>query len=398
MASATLYVADAEPTRRTESGGFYRPELDGLRFTAFLAVYFHHMLPHWPEFFTGMGMTEAAARGIASVVLAGSAGVDLFFCLSAYLITGLLLREREARGHVDVRAFWIRRALRIWPLYYAFVVLTLFVLPRLWPNVVPPVSGAVSLSFLLFYNNWACTILGYPLTPAALLWSVAIEEQFYLVWPVLLKLVSPRKLWGLFLGILVATPLVRLHLIGLERPHPGIYCNTLARLDPIALGGLLALALHGREIRLSRTVRLALVVIGIGGIVGLEHHAPVYVSPPPLALTWTYTGIAACAALLLVAGLTSRREGGGTLARRPIVYLGRISYGLYVFHHLALRLVGLAVGRYEPGGLPGPGAVVTWWIGGFALTLVFAAVSFHFLERPFLRLKARFARVASRPE
>jgi peptidoglycan/LPS O-acetylase OafA/YrhL len=376
---------------------FYRPQLDGLRFAAFLAVYFHHMLPHWPEFFVGLGLGDSAARWVASVVLAGSAGVDLFFCLSSYLITELLLREREAFGQVDVRAFWIRRALRIWPLYYAFIALTIFILPRFWPAVFAPVDAPVALSFVLFYINWDCAILGYPFTTAALLWSVAIEEQFYLVWPVLLKHIAPRRLWVVFLGLLVLAPAVRVYLIGLELPHPGIYCNTLARLDPIALGGLLALALHGRELTLSRPVRLALVLAGIGGIIGMERLAPVYVSPPPMALTWTYTAIAVCAGLLLVAGLGGPRDSG-LLARPAIVYLGRISYGLYVFHHFALRLVGAAVGLNEPTRMPAMGTVVTWWVGGFLLTLAFAAVSYRYLERPFLRLKTRFARVPSRPE
>ena len=102
-------------------GKFYHPELDRLRFVAFFAVFVHHFFPQSHSNYAAIG--SLGAKVLANCVEAGGLGVDLFFCLSSFLITTLLLREFEERGRIDVRAFWIRRILRIWPLYYCFIAL-----------------------------------------------------------------------------------------------------------------------------------------------------------------------------------------------------------------------------------------------------------------------------------
>ena len=154
--------AIAPPERR-----FYQPELDGLRFYAFLGVFVYHTLP-----------SQAMPWLWGAVIKSGAAGVDLFFALSAFLITSLLLRERQQTGRISLRLFYLRRILRIWPLY--FVVLALgVVLAHTVPDQRLPwyyIAG-----YLLFIGNWVSAAFGHPQSICSPLWTVSIEEQFYLV-------------------------------------------------------------------------------------------------------------------------------------------------------------------------------------------------------------------------
>jgi peptidoglycan/LPS O-acetylase OafA/YrhL len=325
-------------------GGFHRPELDVLRFGAFLLVFVHHALPH-------------SGWMLAGIARAGALGVDLFFALSAYLITELLLRERRSRGAIDIRAFYIRRILRIWPLYY-FALLILVPVMSMLPGERMP--WAYFATFATFGGNWACAAWGYPPSSFALLWSVSIEEQFYLTWPWLVRLgeIYLRMIAYAMLAVATATRLV-LVIRGVH--HPGIWCNTLARLDPIAGGALLACFLNGSMPEHKRGRRMLWIGLGAAlllgsGAVGDNEGWPVLVTYP----------LAAAASVAIIFGILGARLRAGA-------YLGKISYGLYVFHAAVIRVV------------PPP-------ILALPLTIAAAALSYRFLESPFLRLKDRFAR------
>ena len=168
-----MALAQASESRPTAAARFYHPELDGLRFVAFLFVFIHHISPQ--ELFPRAPHPLASAWMLFK--LTGALGVDLFFCLSAYLITMLLLIEWESRGGVSVRRFYIRRILRIWPLYFGFLALAI-ALPALGLRQEP--LGVQTLPFLLFVGNWSSAFLGAPNNVAGPLWSVSLEEQFYI--------------------------------------------------------------------------------------------------------------------------------------------------------------------------------------------------------------------------
>ncbi len=176
MTHALASTAQPEPVRA--SGRYYRPELDVLRFFAFLSVYLFHVLPR-VEAANHTGWLRSAAWLAANFRLAGSFGVCLFFVLSSFLITELLLRERRQTGTVHVKAFYVRRILRIWPLYFFFLffgaLLGHFVAD--WHMEAPRL-----LAFLLLLGNWYVAVFGQTLNPIAPLWSISIEEQFYLTW------------------------------------------------------------------------------------------------------------------------------------------------------------------------------------------------------------------------
>ena len=376
---------------RARSAPFYRPELDGLRFFAFLAVYIvhtvgfgiehpHKQLPNWLGDLMG------------TIGLAGVFGVDLFFVLSSYLITELLLRERAARGELDVKAFYIRRMLRIWPLYFLFVfaayALT-FVVPSeglTWKHV---------LGYLLFVGNWVYFLMPVT-TVAAPLWSVSLEEQFYLIWPWVIRRSGARRVATFALGMMAVALVSRLAMGFLHPTFDWVTKNSFTRIDGIAVGALLAVALHGRMPGLSAAARAALLFGCIGVLLWIAHSFGLSRLPVrlvPLMLGWPLAALA-CGGIL-VSVLGSSDAFTAPLRSGPLVYLGRISYGLYVFHELVLKLGDRLFPNHTVSGVQ----MLAHWLFGLGGTIGLAAASYRWIESPFLRLKRRrFTVVASRSD
>jgi peptidoglycan/LPS O-acetylase OafA/YrhL len=334
---------------------FYLPQLDGLRFLAFLAVFYLHFMEH---------TRRPGGRWVQSSMDASALGVDLFFVLSSFLITSLLLREKDQRGTVAVRAFWVRRILRIWPLYFAFVaVVGLFEgLPRwYW------------LGLLTFTVNWSL-LKGWYSSVTSPLWSVSIEEQFYLCWPLVLRALPTRGLPWVCLGMIGLSVTTRAILSGFpaDPSSNAIWVNTFARLDPIALGALLAWAWNRRPWASPGWASgPALVSAGIV-LTGLQYVWPFFDRRHTGEEAWTYL---ASAMLLTVVVAVSVGRSNDWLAHPWLVYLGRISYGLYVFHVAAIVVVMTL-------SLP-------WLVRlplTFGFTLLAASLSYRFFELPFLRL------------
>src|SRR5882724_2112122 len=188
---------------------FYRPELDVLRFFAFLGVFIFHAAPRTMDFYNAAGYPRWLTATIIPVLTSGAYGVDLFFALSAYLITSLLLRERATTGSLDLRGFYLRRILRIWPLYLSFVAFSALV-SLLTPTQHLPLRYVVGYSLLA--GNWIYTIYGLPASFAIPLWTVSIEEQFYLTWPLAFRKASLRRMLWIAVGVLVIANVVRVAL------------------------------------------------------------------------------------------------------------------------------------------------------------------------------------------
>jgi peptidoglycan/LPS O-acetylase OafA/YrhL len=362
---------------------FYHPELDVLRFLAFLAVFFHHALPRDVALYTNNGFPAAVAAWLVTAKEAGAYGVDLFFVLSAYLITELLLREHASHGSFSISSFYVRRALRIWPLYFTFLAITVLVVPGILPD--DRFGTLYIVSFVLFVGNWVCAANGLPFSVASPLWSISIEEQFYLFWPPLLRLAGVNRARQLAIGLLLVALSTRILLAVLDVTHPAVWCNTIARLDSIALGAILAVSLKGRAPQMKTGVRF---LLGGVGLVILLLVAKYLGQDGPTSVI-TYLATASASVMLLVAVL---RNDAQFLLVRPfswLVYLGRISYGLYVFHLLGLALVAKLI-------ITGVGIPLGFEIRvllSFGLTVLLAAVSYRWLEQPFLRMKKRFSAV-----
>src|SRR5579864_1385189 len=189
--------AAAAPARAER---FYRPELDALRFFAFLGVFIFHAAPRTMDFYEAAGYPHWLGSLLIPIFGAGAYGVDLFFALSAYLITSLLLRERAATGALDLRGFYLRRILRIWPLYFAFIAFAAIV-GVLVPQQHLPAHYVVS--YYLLAGNWSYVLWGLPASFAIPLWTISIEEQFYLAWPLAMGKASVRALVWIAVGVLV---------------------------------------------------------------------------------------------------------------------------------------------------------------------------------------------------
>jgi len=362
---------------------YYRPELDCLRFFAFFAVFTFHSPGGDAAYFSARHIPLAAL--VASVTSAGRFGVDLFFLLSAYLITELLLREQKLFGRLDLRSFYVRRILRIWPLYF-FGLLIGVLLAFLDPRQSFPAKYAVA--FVLMLGNWLPFFGVYVDSVMGLLWTVSVEEQFYLLWPWFMsKARQGRTLLYASGGLLLVAMVSRILLVGHARALSSelpLSINTLARLDPFALGIATGVLMHNADLALGWAARGRFFATGCAIWLIAGHFRFHGLSTG--FLVFGYPAVAVGAWFIFRAAL------GAGIAPRRLRYLGKISYGLYVFHEFALYCAAKLLG-----GVHTLRAFIVYWPLGLSLTVLMAALSYRFLESPFLALKERFAHVQSRP-
>lgn len=354
--------------RTPEANPFYRPELDCLRFFAFLGVFVHHTIPKEPAFFRAHGLPVF----LSNFGYAGAFGVDLFFCLSAYLITELLLRERESTGHLDIKAFYTRRVLRIWPLYFVFVLFA-YGLARFDHSQI--FTRSQLLMFVFLAGNWAAS-LTYLKSVVVPLWSISVEEQFYLLWPLPVSKASRGQLLFLCLVLILVALLWRSLVQQLvAHPHDLIWNGTFSYLDALSYGILLAVV--GKRSHLPTVTRIASVLLGLSA----WFIAASFRERGDLMLALAAIG----SVLILWATI------GFPIRNGMLIKLGTVSYGLYVYHELVIYLMSRA--------FPRPGAIgfVVWWVSCLGLTVAIALASYRWLESPFLRLKRRFTVVKSKP-
>jgi peptidoglycan/LPS O-acetylase OafA/YrhL len=348
---ATVLNRAVAPESQPKTSRFYLPELDGLRLFAFVLVFLCHVGPDDTLFHMG------------------SFGVDLFFALSAYLITELLVREKERFGIIDVRSFYVRRALRIWPLYFAFLAAMFLITSISWPYFA---------FCAVFLGNFGFSWMGVPNNIINPLWSLSVEEQFYLLWPWAVKHFDRGGL-AMIAAVLWAVSICFRYIV---RAHPAIYLYcTLGRLDSIAAGILVSCFLEKRCLALVPLTRTLL------GLAGGYAWVMAGVCAESGFITPVYALVAVGCCAFLIATI-----GSSGWIRNPIfMYLGRISYGLYVFHGAII----VAFASFFPS--PTTNALVLRSASELALTILLAAASYRWLESPFLRLKMRFQHIASQP-
>ncbi len=362
-----LLSADLKPFVQAEmSQRFYRPELDVLRFGAFFSVFYYHMAFHKDS--PGVWFQAAAS--------AASFGMCLFFVLSSFLITELLLREKEITGTIHIKSFYIRRILRIWPLYFAFIALT-WVLGHYAYSWT--VTGKTVLSFSLLAGNWYLIHIngrfGGPLMP---LWSISLEEQ------------------SVISAALVPVALCSIAFLAHKGWHAySIWWNSFVQVMFFGIGALLAIYTHVQIQQRSKVDRLLLFLGGViawwGG--AYLNELAVSVAAPAFLLMSSYSCAAAGCIAFLFAFLGANPKWPGVL-----IYLGKISYGLYVFHVLCPDVVAQALRTLWPR-LPDHGGIYksVYMTLGLIFTIATAYCSYNWFEKPFLKWKERFALVQSRP-
>jgi len=357
----------------------YRPSLDGLRAFAIVILLCHHALI--PGF------------------LGGAISVDLFFVLSGFLITTLLIQERERLGRIDLPRFWARRWLRLLPALAVCVVGTLAVTGLLAPQAVFSRNLHGVVPILFYYANWFRAFNGAgSLGTLDHTWSLGIEEQFYLIWPLILVIAAkrhdrPQLLIAICLAGAAASLGERILLepsVSIDR----IVSGSDTHCDGLLLGCALALALtlprSQRVIkRLARPTLLpALVVIAFLVVSPAWLNADSYYA---FLYTWGLA-LAALAGAVVVANLFlfPERWLGKLFATAPVVRVGEISYGIYLWHATVFHSVQYALSRF-----PDPAI----WVIEIAATFVVAEVSWRFLEAPLQRVRRKLSagrvRVAS---
>lgn len=324
----------------------------------------------------------------------GAFGLSLFFLLSAYLITELLQREKELTGEIDIRAFYVRRTLRIWPLYFGFLAFT--VLLGWWF----PAHRAPWMfvgSFIIFVGNIYVGSHGFPNSSASFLWSISVEEQFYLVWPFLNRYCGRRRLATV---ALLTFPLSAATIVWLaSRPgatNLAIWANPIVEFQIFAWGVLLALVLGRRKPSFGRNARIALLGCGVGLWLVAARWLPIDDAKMPgigaLVLGYLVVGAGCAAMFVSVYGLSKRRIPAF------LIYLGKRSYGLYVFHELSLECAERFLNHFRA--TSSTTHHLVFGLGhvslGLGLTVAVSALSYKYFETPFLRLKDQFAIVRSR--
>ncbi len=362
---------------------FYVPQLDGLRFVAFFLVFLHHNLPVGVKLSKLLGSRYANVLDVARET--SGFGLSLFFFLSAYLIGSLLILEKTRTNTVHLRAFYVRRILRIWPLYFGFLAgVSVF---GLWLPA-EHLSLARLAAMTLLVGNWYTSSHGLGPFVIGPLWSISVEEQFYAIWPSVFRSLS-QKNFTIFAVIATCVSLGVTGYLADGRVNTGnIWLNSFAELIFFAGGTLLAL-----YFKASRTPNVTCAVLAISGGVFLWTAAEIWCKvndrvshPSALQLPFGYFLVACGCALLL----------GGVLllpvSSFPnwLIYLGKISYGLYVFHALAMHIVRSTPATWH---LRAPGIDIFVVL---SLTILCASLSYPLIERPFLRLKRRFESVRTR--
>ncbi len=360
---------------------YYRPELDVVRLLAFLTVFLHHILPHTPGP-RAVALLKGAAPFCYSLGDACRFGLSLFFTLSAFLICELLLREFEATGTIGIKQFYIRRILRIWPLYY--LGLALGVVVALLPGGNPGQIIHIGW-FAIFMGAWYSAICGWLPNPMNVLWSISVEEQFYLFTPWIVKYLSRNLLYGVSLGVILVAN-IRLYYLGAEPASDNrIWADSFVQFECFAAGILLCLILRGRLPRIAIWQRVMLIA-GSGSCwfiasYGLHIRFHNAVENPG---SWPLIGGYAMAALGSVLVLIAFLGVNPKLLPRGAIYLGRISYGLYVYHQFAIYIASRLLTRHVA-------------ISALGMTIVTAMLSYRYVETPFLNLKKRYSVVESQP-
>jgi peptidoglycan/LPS O-acetylase OafA/YrhL len=346
------------------------PQLDGLRAFAVAAV----AISHWtPNFLVG--------------IVPWGTGVQLFFVLSGFLITGILLRSRPVDLGVSTKAalkvFYTRRVLRIFPLYYGVLAICLLLavgpIYSTWPWHVSYLSN---IHYALHGHGDAIA------DPFLHFWSLSVEEQFYLLWPLIALVASRRALLIFLYSCIIGSVAFR---VGVAHLAPGIASIrylTPSCLDALAVGGLIAHAKHYNDIPGMRRTALGLACVGVAGlVVSMVVLGRVIGSADAHRIGHTFLvifyGFIVAHAAIGFGGLPGR-----LLSLRPVLYLGRISYGLYVYHYFApAAIAAIAQHTGLEAALQEPAMALPAYV---LFTVSVSSLSWHLYEFPISKLKRYF--------
>ncbi len=376
----------------------YFKQLDSLRFFAFLIVFISHA-----TIFLGYENSTQAFRFFREIFLVnGDFGVVFFFVISGFLITTLLFREQKTRGAIQIGNFYMRRILRIWPLYFLILFLGFYIIPTfVAPYFLNPPFSIVPP----FFNIWLYLFFAANIDVAnqlatslviAVLWSISVEEQFYLLWPWVVSYVRERYfLWFLIILITISF-LFRLHVADNMFFYKFL---SLSVFSDLAVGALTAYLVIKSEVVtwIKNFSKRAITLIYLGALLGVVTRGIIVIYSIPHT-QYFLAGVlplfySIIFALIILEQEYSDKSFWKVGNWKWTQYLGKRSYGLYCYHMIAilLILVAMKASKFEPI----KESFYLWVFAAFCsffITILLSLFSFRFLEAPFLKLKDRFSR------
>ena len=371
----------AGATQPTKQKATYDPSIDFIRFLAFFFVFFTHFVNHGGNAIqvdTGQWWNNELIQRFADF---SGQGVTLFFGLTGFLLGRLLIREMKQSGTVSIGAFYLRRTLRIWPLYFAFIAMCAIL--NNFSN--SPTLTIKELPYLATFSyNWGQLFGGLPGTMATITWSISVEEQIYILFPVLFLIFAKRSATKYSMVLILTGFASVIGCLYFWHLNPARF--TPAFLLPVGVG-LLAAKFEDKLDRPAkkRLIRYLLVAILILYIFTFRNISASH--------NFQFLTYLASALLLPVLIYLSRPYLIGTknMLLHGAVYIGRRSYGCYLFHWAIWTIM---VGKHIFSSTDG-GFSVIGVLAGFTLTVITSGLSYRFFETPFLRYRRRFQKVVS---
>ncbi|MEP6675439.1 MAG: acyltransferase [Ferruginibacter sp.] len=368
------------------------PNLDGLRFFCFLIVFLYHC----NETIFKRIANDDIRNTLHFIFQNGNAGVNIFFVLSGFLITMLLVREKEFQGTISLKNFYLRRMLRIWPLFYLCIFLGFFVFPFYKYHAVMVPEEHSNFYYYLFFAGNFDLIRIWPKLPDALtlvvLWSVAVEEQFYLTWPVFIKYINRKMYPVLFAAIIIFTLVFRWFHTGHTDADYGIrYFHTFSVIGDMALGGMIAwyCSYDSPLLRFIKNMRRwQIILLYILTLVVILYKKVIFYDALPL--TFERLVLAILFAFIIAEQNYAEHSFFKFSKFRTISKLGIYTYGLYCLQFIGIILVqqlGEKMG-FDFKTLP---QALTACLLALIFTIAISMSSYHLFEKHFLKLKDRFA-------
>ena len=392
----------------------YFKGLDSLRFFAALAVFFTHVElikkftdygTHWidPEEsitkFTVFQSVMSKEIGPLSPIIAysSSLGVVFFFVLSGFLITYLLFKERQSNNSIAIGKFYLRRAFRIWPLYYLIFILGFFVLPHLDFFAVPGQDNFFQQNFwgnlmlyAFFMPNLAFSIYTTAVPNIGQSWSIGVEEQFYLLWPLLIRK-SKNILKSIFwiAGTIIALKGIILLSSSFVNSEVLVVIKkflAMSKLECMALGGFGAYVLFNKKEEILRIVYKPISQITSVVII------PILIYFTPTAIEDILHLLFSLSFLVIILNVASNDKALLRFENPVLQYLGRISYGFYMFHVMCIVFTIHILDKYIglDNDISTPQHLLLYGIS-FLLTVAVSSLSYHIFEKAFIRLKDKYA-------
>ncbi|HEY4379468.1 MAG TPA: acyltransferase [Acidobacteriaceae bacterium] len=366
----------------------HSPELDGVRGLAILGVLLAHGV-----LFLGVMPDSHKGRLLTMALVPGWGGVDLFFTLSGFLITGILLRARKRPRYFS--SFYMRRILRIFPIYYLFLILTV-VLVHFAPTIsyLIPTGFRLRLSYFFYLQNWPVFWSSWAglTTLWGAFWSLAVEEQFYMIWPTVIRYVNLRTVaLACIAGFLLGWP-ERAYMMHRHPDLFGVMQWPFSRLDGMLLGASIAIykEIRGRAVPLSWAISSFIAGAAVFAWILLFHSSELVAGNGFDVWGIGVTGYALMSGGLIAATQHRVKWLHRVLTIRPLLVLGRLSYGMYVYH---LTIYMLIISFQPLSKYKASTSIISpliWIACSILLVTGVAELSFQCVETPFLKLKRFF--------